>query len=107
MVSDCLPLNLPPDHPVSKSLNRALKSEYPQQPARTSATSPWKVFVRTGVAIAAGNALGYVHSRQQGLEPYQPYDEVDASANLCISMLVVKPTSLGMFQCDAVPMIFW
>ncbi|KAH7088924.1 hypothetical protein FB567DRAFT_522621 [Paraphoma chrysanthemicola] len=106
MVSDCLPLNLPPDHPVSKSLNRALKSEYPQQPARTSATSPWKVFVRTGVAIAAGNALGYVHSRQQGLEPYQSYDEVDASANLCISMLVVKPTSPGMFHCDAVPMIF-
>jgi len=74
---------------------------------RNSASSPWKVFVRTGAALSAGSALEYVHSRQQGVEPEMSYDEVDGIVNRCISMLVVKQDSPDMFHCDAVPMTFW
>jgi len=107
MIADSLPLTIPTSHAISRSLRNTLSSGLPEYPPRPSATSPWKVFVRTGAAISAGPALEYIYSRQRGDEPGQSYDEVDAIVNRCISMLVIKPDSPAMFHCDAVPMIFW
>jgi hypothetical protein len=107
MTTDSLPLTIPTTHPISTSLVKSLGSGLPQRPQRASASSAWKVFVRTGAATTAGHALEHIYSRQHGLEPDKPYDDVDAIVNRCISMLVVKPDSPDMFHCDAVPMVFW
>jgi hypothetical protein len=107
MITDCLPLNIPTSHDISKSLSKTLGPIFPERTARVSATSPWKIFVRTGAAVTAGHALEYIYSRQQGSEPEKSYDQVDEIVNRCISMLVVKPDSPAMFHCDALPMVCW
>lgn len=92
------------------ALRKTLGQNLPPLSSRQSATSPRKVFIRTGAAIAAGHALEYVHDRQQALEPAQPYDHADTVVNRCISMLIVKPDSpdaLFLLHCDAAPMTFW
>ncbi|KAF2821657.1 hypothetical protein CC86DRAFT_448667 [Ophiobolus disseminans] len=105
MTTDHLPLTIPTGHPISITLRKSLAPGLPSRPINSSATSPWKVFARTGAAISAGPALEYIHSRQRGEEPEISYDEADCIANRCISMLVIKPDSPVMFQCDVVPMI--
>jgi hypothetical protein len=107
MISERLPLTIPPNHPISVALTKTLGPALPPVSSRQSATSQRKVFIRTGAAIAAGHAIEYIYSRQQGSDPEKPYDHADAIVNRCISMLVVKPDSLQMFHCDAVPMTFW
>lgn len=106
MVTDCLPLTHPTAHPISKSLSQSLSVGLPPPAPRPLATSPRKVYIRTGAAVTAGHALEYIHDRQQGLEPEKTYDQVDDTVNRCISMLVVKPDSLDLFHCNAVPMTF-
>lgn len=106
-VTISLPLVIPSNHSISLALGKTLGSVLPPTSPRPSASSPFKVFVRTGAAISAGHALEYIYSRQQGCEPTKSYDEVSTIVNRCISMLVVKPDSPAMFYCDAVPMVFW
>lgn len=107
MITDCLPLTIPVSHPISRSLSKLLGPVTPPLPPRPYASSPRRVFIRTGAAITAGYALEYIYNRQQYLEPETSYDHVDEIVNRCISMLVVKPDSPTMFHCDAVPMTFW
>jgi len=107
MLSNPLPLTLSADHAVTKSLRSTLSPVLPPVPARPYATSPFKVFIRTGAVISAGPALDYIYSRQHGTEPKHTYDYADGAVNLCISMLVVKPGSKAMFHCDAMPMTVW
>ncbi|KAH7390996.1 hypothetical protein DE146DRAFT_151443 [Phaeosphaeria sp. MPI-PUGE-AT-0046c] len=106
MTADCLPLTLSSRHAISLALRKTLGSGLPPMSTRQSATSPRKVFIRTGAAIAAGHALEYVYSRQHGSDPDQSYDHADAVVNRCISMLIVKPDSLFLLHCDAAPMTF-
>jgi hypothetical protein len=107
MTTNCLPLSLSSTHAISMTLRKTLLQTLPPLSSRQSATSPRKVFVRTGAAIAAGHALEYIHNRQQGLDPTQSYDHADTVVNRCISMLIVQPDSPLLLHCDAAPMTFW
>ena len=107
MTTPCLPLTIPTEHPISRALSKTLAPGLPPRQRGSSASSYWKVFVRTGVSLSAGHALEYVYSRQQAVEPEKSYNEVDGIINRCISMLIVNQDSPDMFHCDAVPMILW
>ena len=107
MTTPCLPLTIASEHPISSALKKTLAPGLPQRQRGSSASSYWKVYVRTGVSLSAGHALEYVYSRQRGVEPEKSYNEVDGIVNRCISMLIVTQNSPDMFHCDAVPMILW
>lgn len=101
-----MPLSIPSDHPVCKSVASRLGPNIPDHPQVPHAASARKIHIRSMVAIASGHALEYRHMRRRRLEPDVSYEQANDTIEECIKTLVEKPEPHTWLHCDSIAMAF-
>jgi hypothetical protein len=101
-----LPLVIPPNHPISTSLTHGLGPMPPTVPFQY-ASSPRTLFFRTAVSLASGRVSAYIHAREYGLPPDEPYEHVNRAVLEIIGMLDGGPAPDTWLNCASYPMLIW